>query len=92
MRDLAREALTDASKTIRIPDELLDYYGDLFMQSNLRRQGVVFERFLACPDYYFKKLAVPLGHDEFPSPGEKSLARPWRWFKIVRFGRAARSP
>jgi len=92
MRDLAREATTDASETIRIPDELLDYYGDLFMQSNLRRQGIVFERFLACPDYYFKKLAVPLEHDEIPSQGEKSLARPRRWLKIVRFGRVVRSP
>lgn len=90
--DLAREIPTEVSETIRIPDELLDYYGDLFMKSNLRRQGIVFERFLACPDYYFKKLAMPLEPDELPPEEGEPLARPRRWLKIVSFGRAVRSP
>lgn len=92
MRDLAHEMPTDTSETIRIPDELLEYYGDLFMKSNLRRQGIVFERFLASPDYYCKKLALPLEQNELPPEEEQSLARPRRWLKIVRLGRAAKSP
>jgi len=39
----------------RIPDEVLEYYAELFIQHRIREQGVTFERFLELPDSYLKR-------------------------------------
>ncbi len=56
-----------AGEVTRIPDEQLEYYGDCFMRWKIRTQGVGFERFLACPDYYLARV-VPRegGTSHFP--------------------------
>ena len=39
----------------RIPDEILDYYAELFIEQRIREQGVTFERFLHLPEAYLKR-------------------------------------
>ena len=39
----------------RIPDEVLEYYAELFIESRIREQGVTFERFLELPEAYLKR-------------------------------------
>jgi hypothetical protein len=39
----------------RISDELLEYYGELFIAHRVRDQGVTFERFLDLPEAYLKR-------------------------------------
>ena len=48
-----------AGGVTRISDEQLEYYGDCFMKWDIRKQGIAFERFLACPDYYLARLPSP---------------------------------
>lgn len=40
----------------RIPDELLEYYAELFIEHRIRDQGVTFERFLDLPEAYLKRV------------------------------------
>lgn len=40
---------------IRLSDELLNFYGDLFLQLSLRQSGISFEQFLCCPTYYLAR-------------------------------------
>ena len=39
----------------RIPDEILDYYAELFIEQRIREQGVTFERFLHLPEAYLNR-------------------------------------
>jgi hypothetical protein len=39
----------------RIPDEVLEYYAELFIEQRVREQGVTFERFLELPEAYLKR-------------------------------------
>ena len=39
----------------RMPDEMLEYYADLFIEQRIREQGVTFERFLELPEAYLKR-------------------------------------
>ena len=39
----------------RIPDEVLEYYGNLFIEHRIQEQGVTFERFLVLPEAYLKR-------------------------------------
>lgn len=39
----------------RLSDELLHFYGDLFLQLSLRQSGISFEQFLCCPAYYLAR-------------------------------------
>lgn len=39
----------------RIPDELLEYYAELFIEHRVRDQGVTFERFLDLPEAYLAR-------------------------------------
>ncbi len=43
----------------RIPDEMLEYYADLFIEQRIREQGVTFERFLELPEAYLKRNYSP---------------------------------
>ncbi len=38
----------------RIPDEVLEYYANLFIEQRIREQGITFERFLELPEIYLK--------------------------------------
>lgn len=65
-------------RVVRMSDELLEYYGDLFTKWKLRNQGVIFERFLAYPDYYIQKLASPPGATPPPGRLRRWLKTKWR--------------
>ncbi len=39
----------------RIPDEVLEYYAELFIEQRIREQGITFERFLEIPEAYLKR-------------------------------------
>jgi hypothetical protein len=39
----------------RIPDEVLEYYADLFIELRIRERGITFERFLDLPDVYLTR-------------------------------------
>lgn len=39
----------------RIPDEVLEYYAELFIEQGVREQGVTFEHFLYLPEAYLKR-------------------------------------
>lgn len=43
----------------RIPDEVLEYYAELFIEQRIREQGVTFERFLELPEAYLKRSHSP---------------------------------
>lgn len=42
----------------RLPDELLDYYGELYLKGNVFGRGVTFSRFLECAEYYIQLLGL----------------------------------
>ena len=50
---MARDGPQDG--LIRLSDELLNFYGDLFLQLSLRQGGISFEQFLCCPTYYLAR-------------------------------------
>ena len=55
MRDRAREG-----RPRRLPDELLEHYGDLFVTLGVAAAaGISFEQFLADPDYHLSRVAPP---------------------------------
>ena len=39
----------------RLPDEVIEYYAELFLDQRIREQGVTFERFLHSPEVYLKR-------------------------------------
>ncbi len=39
----------------RIPDEVLEYYAELFIELRIRERGITFERFLDLPDAYLTR-------------------------------------
>ncbi len=39
----------------RIPDEVLEYYAELFIEQRIRERGVTFERFLDLPEAYLTR-------------------------------------
>lgn len=39
----------------RIPDEVLEYYAELFIEFRIRERGVTFERFLDLPEFYLAR-------------------------------------
>ena len=39
----------------RIPDEVIEYYAELFLNQRIREQGVTFERFLLLPEAYLNR-------------------------------------
>jgi hypothetical protein len=39
----------------RIPDEVLEYYAELFIEERIRERGVTFERFLDLPEAYLTR-------------------------------------
>ena len=41
--------------SLRVSDEELDYYGDLYLGRGIREAGVDFETFLSNPEYYLIK-------------------------------------
>ncbi|HSB72816.1 MAG TPA: hypothetical protein VLT62_26120 [Candidatus Methylomirabilis sp.] len=41
----------------RLSDEELEYYGDLYIECNIREVGLDFESFLGNPDHYLRKYA-----------------------------------
>jgi len=51
--------LDTRSTSRRLTDEELDYYGDLFLRSDLRDAGVEFETFLADPEQYLHRCGRP---------------------------------
>ena len=53
---------------MHLSDELLNFYGDLFLQLSLRQSGISFEQFLFCPTYYLARA----GWDP-ERPGPRSL-------------------
>jgi len=65
-------------RVVRMPDELLEYYGDLFTKWKLRNQGIIFERFLAYPDYYIQKLAFSPEATTPPGRFRRWLKTKWR--------------
>ena len=49
----------------RIPDEVLEYYAELFIEQRIRDQGITFERFLELPEAYLKRGKLPKGHRSY---------------------------
>ncbi len=43
--------------SLRLSDEELEFYGDLYVRCGLRKAGVDFETFLSNPEYYLLKHA-----------------------------------
>jgi hypothetical protein len=43
--------------SLRLSDEELEYYADLYIQYGIREAGVEFEGFLNNPEYYLRKHA-----------------------------------
>ncbi len=68
----------------RISDEQLEYYGDCFVQWKIRKLGVGFEGFLACPEYYLARV--------LPSPGEVPHHPLLRWLRRLPSSLFGRRP
>ena len=49
----------EARSVSRVSDEELEYYGELYAAYDIRAGGIDFETFLANPEYYLAKCAVP---------------------------------
>ncbi len=47
----------DLRPSLRLSDEELEYYGDLYVRCAIRDAGVDFETFLGNPEYYLRKHA-----------------------------------
>jgi len=55
----------------RLPDELLEHYGDLFVTLGIAAAaGISFEQFLAAPDYHLARVAPPS-----PAPRPRWMVR-----------------
>lgn len=47
----------DLRPSLRLSDEELEYYGDLYIRCAIRDTGVDFETFLSNPEYYLQRHA-----------------------------------
>lgn len=45
----------------RIPDELLEYYAEIFIEHRIGDRGITFERFLEMPESYLRVSLSPGG-------------------------------
>lgn len=71
---------------LRLSDEELEFYGDLYVRCAIRGAGVDFETFLSNPEYYLQKHAK--GHPAvaalYGAGGRKGLLRYLRLRHAVR--------
>ncbi len=74
--------------SIRLSDEELEYYGDLYVRCAIRQVGVDFETFLDNPEYYLQKHAK--GHPAIS--GRDGDAERKGLLKYLRLRQVTRSP
>ncbi len=72
--------------SLRLSDEELEYYGELYIRCAIRQAGVDFETFLDKPEYYLRKYAK--GHPAYSGKdgdtGKKGILRLLRLRQVTR--------
>jgi hypothetical protein len=68
----------DEWSSLRLSDEELEYFGELFVRCRLWEAGVPFEKYLENPEYYLNKHARDLWRAKPTAPERRGLFRLFR--------------
>ncbi len=63
----------DEWSSLRLSDEELEHFGELFVRCRLREAGVPFEKYLENPEYYLQKYARGLWRTKPETPKRAGL-------------------